>query len=94
MADKGRKASDKIILHEEHSGILANFSDGATSEDDGLGPRGARYEETRDSLILGFNVVREISEANDLLAPLKATGLLIVRGLEITKVYRLSCFPI
>jgi hypothetical protein len=44
------------------------------------------YEETRDGFILGFNVVREISEATDLLSPLKATGLLIVRGLEITKV--------
>jgi hypothetical protein len=48
------------------------------------------YEETRDGFILGFNVVREISEATDLLSPLKAAGLLMVRGLEITKVC-ISC---
>lgn len=44
------------------------------------------YEETRDGFLLGFNVVREISEATDLLAPLRATCLLLVRGLEMVRV--------
>jgi hypothetical protein len=49
---------------------------------------GKTYEETRDGFILGFNIAREVSEATDLLAPLKATSLLMIRGLEITKVSR------
>lgn len=44
------------------------------------------YEETRDAFILGFNVTREVSEATELLSPLKSTCLLLVRGLEITRV--------
>jgi hypothetical protein len=50
-------------------------------------PKGDKaYEETRDAFILGFNVVREVSEATNLLAPLRATCLLLVRGLEMTRV--------
>ncbi|PVF96199.1 WD40 repeat-like protein [Serendipita vermifera] len=48
-------------------------------------PDRTKYQETTDGFILGFNIVREISEATSLLAPLKATCLLIGRGLETTR---------
>lgn len=44
------------------------------------------YEGTRDGLILGFNIVKDVSEASEILAPLKAACALVIRGLETTRV--------
>lgn len=41
----------------------------------------------RDGLTQGVGVIKDVSEATDMLAPLKATCALIERALEITKVY-------
>lgn len=43
-------------------------------------------ELTREAFILGFNIIKDISEASELLSPLKATCALILRGLETTRV--------
>jgi len=45
------------------------------------------YETTRDGLIVFFGTAKDVSEATELLAPLKATCALMVRALEMTKVY-------
>jgi hypothetical protein len=50
-----------------------------------------QYETTRDGLIIFFGTAKDVSEATDLLAPLKATCALMVRALEMTKVWLL--FP-
>lgn len=49
--------------------------------------RGAMsYEETRDLSILVANIVKDISEATEMLTPLKSTMALIIRGLELARV--------
>jgi hypothetical protein len=45
------------------------------------------YETTRDGLIVFFGTAKDVSEATELLAPLKATCAILVRALEMTKVY-------
>ncbi|PVG01715.1 hypothetical protein CPB86DRAFT_56481 [Serendipita vermifera] len=47
--------------------------------------RGSTYEQVRDNLIIGAKIVESISEATELLAPLKATCKLIVIILETTR---------
>jgi hypothetical protein len=79
MSHKGKKKEDQT--EGDASQInLPSTSHGSPS------PKGDKaYEETRDAFILGFNIVREVSEATNLLAPLRATCLLLVRGLETTR---------
>jgi hypothetical protein len=83
MSTKGKNADG---YRHEVSGVTDIYAYGgylpSTAGDQAINDD-SRYEETRDGFILGFNIVREISEATDLLAPLK---LLIVRGLETTRV--------
>jgi hypothetical protein len=80
MSHKGKKKEDRTKANASQSN-LASTSDHSPS------PKSDKaYEETRDAFILGFNVVREVSEATDLLAPLRATCLLLVRGLETIRV--------
>jgi hypothetical protein len=78
---------------DDHSG--SSRSQGivvaSTARTSSVTPDDNAYEETRDGLLLGFNVIREISEASDLLSPLKSTCLLIIRGLETTRVGLISC---
>ncbi|PVF97209.1 WD40 repeat-like protein [Serendipita vermifera] len=45
----------------------------------------AAYEETRDMLIFAADAMVAVSEATDLLAPLKSTGLLLKKMLETTR---------
>ncbi|CAG8659084.1 4007_t:CDS:1, partial [Acaulospora colombiana] len=45
----------------------------------------AAYEETRDMLIFAADTMVAVSEATDLLAPLKSTGLLLKKMLETTR---------
>lgn len=59
----------------------ASTSDAAAPSDDGL-----LYQEVREWSILVTNVVRDVSEATSMLAPLKSTMALLTRGLEITRV--------
>jgi hypothetical protein len=79
MSHKGKKKDDQTEGDASQTNLASTY--GSPS------PKGDKaYEETRDAFILGFNVVREVSEATDLLAPLRATCLLLVRGLEMTRV--------
>jgi hypothetical protein len=48
--------------------------------------RNKAYEGTKDELILGFSIVKDVSEASELLASLKAICALVIRGLETTRV--------
>ncbi|KAG8824416.1 hypothetical protein FRC19_001824 [Serendipita sp. 401] len=43
------------------------------------------YERTSDWTVLFFNCLREISEASEMLAPLKSTSMLLIRGLETVR---------
>ena len=45
-----------------------------------------QYEITRDGLIIFFGTAKDISEATELLAPLKVACGLMVRALETAKV--------
>jgi len=55
-------------------------ADSAAARSDG------RYEITRDGLIVFFGTAKDISEATELLAPLKVACGLMVRALETAKV--------
>jgi hypothetical protein len=50
----------------------------------------AKYEETREWSLLFANVVKDITEASDMLMPLKSTMALVIRFLEITRVIKPS----
>jgi hypothetical protein len=63
-----------------------NSSERAVTSSTGGAKGGATYEETRELSLLFANVVKDITEASDMLSPLKSTMALVIRGLEITRV--------
>jgi hypothetical protein len=80
MSHKGKKKEDQTKDDPSQTNLASTSNRSPSPKSD------KAYEETRDAFILGFNVVQEVSEATNLLAPLKATCLLLVRGLETTRV--------
>jgi hypothetical protein len=53
---------------------------------DGQLPKSSAYEQTLDNLIVASKVIEAISEATDLLKPLKATCQVLRLALETTQV--------
>jgi hypothetical protein len=92
MSGNERKKFKLMKPNPNKSSLVPNQTDVSVADKRQLEPDRTKYEETTDGFILGFNIVREVSEATGLLAPLKATCLLIVRGLETTKVRNFSLF--
>lgn len=80
MSDQGHPKPDQSTSNDPNHGSASTASTSTVRGSD------KAYEETRDAFILGFNVIREVSEATELLSPLKSTCLLLLRGLETTRV--------
>lgn len=81
-----RKATKSTAKNATHLNSKPPSDAATTNPNTGEGEDNLAYEGTRDGLILGFNAVKDVSEATELLAPLKATCALIIRGLETTRV--------
>ncbi len=60
------------------------------SETQGRAGGSTKYEEATEWSLLVANVTKDVSEATGILAPLKSTMALLIRGLEITRV----CLPV
>jgi hypothetical protein len=82
MFTKSSRKRKHHINNDPGPGVASN----ATSSESPSARDDNAYEETRDAFILGFNIIREVAEATELLNPLKSTCLLLVRGLETTRV--------
>jgi hypothetical protein len=80
-----KKKKNKTEDQETTTGSGSNPNQPSTST--ASQPRqNAAYEETRDMLIFAADTMVAVSEATDLLAPLKSTGLLLKKMLETTRV--------
>jgi hypothetical protein len=80
MSTKSSRKGKHHITNGPHTGVASSSTASSSARDE------RAYEETRDAFILGFNIIREVAEATELLSPLKSTCLLLVRGLETTRV--------
>ena len=58
----------------------------AVALDEALPNSSETYEEISEWLEQGLSVARDISEATSVLAPLKATCMIVIRGLQLAKV--------
>ncbi|CAG8624823.1 14742_t:CDS:2 [Acaulospora colombiana] len=73
MSGKGKKKAKTIKLSTNKSSSDPDQTKDSAANKTQAEPDRTKYQETTDGFILGFNIVREISEATGLLAPLKAT---------------------
>lgn len=77
--EKGKGASPMTITHSTNPSSVASSPAARSYE---------RYEMVRDGLSQGFGAIKDVSEATEMLAPLKATCALMERALEMTRVCR------
>jgi hypothetical protein len=77
---KGKDTSSATSTHPTSTSSVAASSAARSDK---------RYEMVRDGFSEGFGALKDVSEATEILAPLKATSALMVRALEITKVCQL-----
>ncbi|KAG8831456.1 hypothetical protein FRC17_003119 [Serendipita sp. 399] len=67
----------------DRPGLLTATSDAAVPGKHAQGS--AAYERTSDWTVLFLNCLREVSEASEMLAPLKSASMLLIRGLDTAR---------
>jgi hypothetical protein len=83
MSGTGPKMTSRLLSNTASDSPRDSATSGSGSRAQG---NDEAYEGTRDAFILGFNIVKDISEATGVLSPLKSVCALIIRGLETTRV--------